>query len=158
MDITKCPHYEKTSYHKCKKYKKLGLNCDCLSNDINTGLHNSKLCFFREEYYKKYPYKYIQFGKYKYYEYKEIPDSYIAWLLKQNIGKDLREIIENMILEKYRKGFIDGFIQDNYKPYKSHLYKYASSSTFNKLSKIPMDMDYCGDLFDAMQGCGLNGD
>lgn len=36
---------------------------------------------------------YIQFGKYKYTEYKKIPSSYMAWLLKQDLNDWLRCIL-----------------------------------------------------------------
>ena len=157
MDITKCPHYEKTSYHKCKKYKELGLNCDCLENDVHTGFHDSKLCFFRENYYQLHPELYIQFGKYKYYEYKKIPDSYIAWLLKQNINGTLRKTLEDTIIEKNREYYIQEFISKNYKEHKPKT-KYKQVTIFDALSRINQDLDYGGDLFDAMQGCGINGD
>ena len=112
-------------------------------------------CPYRIKYYKTYPEVYIQFGKYKYYKYTELPSDYVAWLLKQDLKDDLKRIIEDSILKGHKEELINMYIEKNYVPRRTCSYSknsYKSSSYYNA------DLDYGGDLFDAMQGCGLNGD
>lgn len=108
LDVTKCSNFrEKETYSRCTAYEKLSLNCNCFENNR---------CPYRIKYYKAYPQVYIQFGKYKYYKYTELPSDYVAWLLKQNLKDDLRRIIEDSILKGHKEELINMYIEKNYVP------------------------------------------
>lgn len=156
-DITEvkqmCPYYKYEDYSQCTIYKQYGYSCNCNHNKIDS--YNGKLCFFREDYYKANPQLYMPFGKFKYYQYKEIPDNYLAWLLKEgNIRSDIREYIVNSIIEKQKERIIDKFISDNYQKYISRSSRRSYSSSYSSYSSYD---DYDDPLFDAMQGCVPNG-
>lgn len=136
------------------------LKCNC-KDRFNTPYctyHSFYNCRFKKEELKKrkgYPDKYIQFGKYKYIAYEDIPKSYIAWLLKQeNLNKKLKDILFNFIIRNYREEIISNFVNTYYEERKyscSNSYSNRNSRSYNS------DFDYGGDLFDAMQGCVPNG-
>lgn len=139
MNLSECPNYNKTEgYIHCNSYEQLGLNCNCMQN---------RLCPFRESNYRKHPEKYIQFGKYKYKEYKDIPKNYLAWCL-MNI-KTNKTYIENYIISTYKDDMIQRFVELNATPTRHirHIQRCYSEQ------RIPVDLDYGGELFDAMQGC-----
>lgn len=59
---------------------------------------------------------YIQFGKYEYTEYKKIPSSYMAWLLKQDLNDWLRCILGDSILRDNKEELIRMYVENHYVP------------------------------------------
>lgn len=76
---------------------------------------NSK-CPYRVKYYREYSETYIQFGKYKYTEYKKITNNYMAWLLKQDLNDWLRCILEDSILRDNKEELIRMYVEKHYVP------------------------------------------
>lgn len=136
----------------------LKCNCKEMFNTPYCTYHSFYNCRFKKEELKKrkgYPDKYIQFGKYKYMAYTDIPKSYIAWLLKQdNLNKEIKDILFNYIIRNYKEDIINNFINTYYQ---KHKYLYSNSYPKQNNKNYNSDFDYGGDLFDAMQGCVPNG-
>ena len=89
----------------------------------------------------------IPFGKYKGRHISEIPDSYIAWLLYDNIVEGrLRIQIEDCIKEKYKEVWLS-------KALKKWVY---NSYSVRKRSHYSPQVDFTVDnyeLYDTMDGC-----
>lgn len=89
----------------------------------------------------------VPFGKYKGWHISEVPDSYIAWLLYDNIVEgSLRTQIEDCIKEKYKKVWLG-------KALKKWVY---NSYSVRKRSHYSPRVDFTVDnyeLYDAMDGC-----
>lgn len=88
----------------------------------------------------------MPFGKYKGRCIKDIPNNYIAWLLRCDIVKgELRTKIENCIKAKYKDAWLNKalkeWIYNNYSP------RSYSTSCPN------VDFIFASDLYDAMDGC-----
>ena len=159
---------EKCSFGKIDIIKDEGklkpiFKCTCKDSPCyNQECSNSSMyaCYFKNEELEKRKgkfEKYIQFGKYKYEAYSKLPESYVAWLLKQdNLDTKFKNTLYKMIIQKYENEIINNFINTYYD---SNFYcrSYNNSPRSSKRSNVPMDFDYGGDLFDAMQGCVPNG-
>ena len=89
----------------------------------------------------------MPFGKYKGWHISEVPDSYIAWLLYDNIVKGrLRTQIEDCIKEKYKKVWLSKALKK---------WVYNSYSVIQRSHYSPR-VDFTVDnyeLYDAMDGC-----
>ena len=88
----------------------------------------------------------MPFGKYKEWHISKMPESYIAWLLYDNIVKGkLRTQIEDCIKEKYKEVWLS-------KALKKWIYNsYSVKSYPNNYSYV--DFTINSDLYDAMDGC-----
>ena len=91
----------------------------------------------------------MPFGKYKGQNITELPSSYIAWLLANNIPKgrlreDLRSYIWDIEKNSYLEAVVNEWVHNNLEISKT---KYSSSYT-------TLDVDYEDNpLWDAMDGC-----
>ena len=87
----------------------------------------------------------MPFGKYKGQPISSIPDSYVAWLLKEgSLREPLKRELENSIWERARDRFIQEFIGWHY-TYKARFY---SSSSCNDSCAYEDNL-----LYDSMDGC-----
>lgn len=139
MNIENCPNYSRQGSHiLCKEYKKLGLNYNCVRN---------RLCMFKESYYKNHSETYIQFGKYKYRKYSEIPKSYLAWCIDNNTmnKKEIEDYIVQLNRERVIREFLHLHLQHNY--------SIRRTNSLSHTEYLNPDYDYGGDMFDALQGC-----
>lgn len=87
--------------------------------------------------------KVMPFGKYKGKELKDVPNEYVAWLLKDGeLSEELKHNLEIMLLVKHRENFINHFIKSYYR--KRHNYSSYSSAALNHGPTELMDaMSYC---------------
>lgn len=89
----------------------------------------------------------MPFGKYKGWHISEVPDSYIAWLLYDNIVEgSLRTQIEDCIKEKYKKVWLS-------KALKKWVYNsYSVRPRCHYSTRVDFTVDNY-ELYDAMDGC-----
>ena len=89
----------------------------------------------------------MPFGKYKGRHISEIPESYIAWLLYDNIVKGrLRTQIEDYIKKKYKEVWLS-------KELKKWIYdSYSVRQRSNYSTRVDFTVDNY-ELYDAMDGC-----